>query len=463
MNQLHLFLDNRLLASLANVTRRVNPAVKHPANPVLTRAEPWENPLNVIFGSVLRDSRDGRFRMWYQAGPDVAYAVSRDGLAWNKPGCGIARRDGVRTNLVVPAGQLGHYYELCGVLPNPRPRCAADRLMMFFVSIQFNYRGKSPARFHPGQRRGLGVAYSGDGVHWRLARDFATEAVCDISRLMYDPARERFVLFGRTRHIAPAVACRWRRDPWYRQHGWDRAVVRLESANGLRWSAPERVMSADPRDPPGTEIYSLSAFLHAGIHVGLVQLFHNTADNCNLDYQLAFSRDGRHFQRVEPRQPFLSPGPVSAWDRFNLSLGGLPPVTVGDEWWFYYGGRTYRHPPYSGKDTSEKRGSIGLAKVKRDRLLALEASFDGGRVLTTPLTINPRRLALNANAAWGRIEVALCDDGGRPLPGLTANVERVDGLSVPVGLPAAAARRVAGRKVRLRFTLRNAQLYAVYT
>jgi hypothetical protein len=306
------------------------------------------------------------------------------------------------------------------------------------------------------------VAYSGDGVRWQLARDFATEAVCDISRLTYDSATKRFLLFGRTKHIAPAVARRWRRGPWYRQHGWDRAVVRLESADGLRWSAPELVMSAEPRDPPGAEIYSLSAFPHAGLHIGLVQLFYNRADHCNLDYQLAVSRDGRHFQRVEPRQPFLSTGGIGAWDRFNLSLGCLPPVTVGDEWWFYYGGRTYRHPPYDGKDTAEKRGSIGLAKVRRDRLLALEASFDGGRVLTKPLTLNPRRLAINANVAWGRIEAAICDESGRALPGLEAKVQGVDGLSVPLRFPAAGLRRMIRGKARLQFTLYNAQLYAVY-
>ena len=82
--------------------------------------------------------------------------------------------------------------------------------------------------------------------------------------------------------------------------------------------------------------------------------------NRALDVQLAVSRDGVRFTRdrgtIAARQgarptrtAFLPNGPVGSWDRFNQSLANNPPIAVGDELRFYYGGRTYRHAPYKGK------------------------------------------------------------------------------------------------------------------
>lgn len=78
-----LFLDDYLIASMENVTRRVCPARKHPANPLLWPEEPWEGSVALIYGSITRD--DGKYRMWYLSGIGVSYAESDDGIAWHKP------------------------------------------------------------------------------------------------------------------------------------------------------------------------------------------------------------------------------------------------------------------------------------------------------------------------------------------------------------------------------------------
>src|SRR5262249_1158663 len=53
----HLFLDDHLIASSTNVVRRIHPAEKSKSNPVIRSTEPWEEPLNVIYGSVIRDGQ----------------------------------------------------------------------------------------------------------------------------------------------------------------------------------------------------------------------------------------------------------------------------------------------------------------------------------------------------------------------------------------------------------------------
>jgi len=134
-----------------------------------------------------------------------------------------------------------------------------------------------------------------------------------------------------------------------------RAVARVESADFVRWNFTEPltapvVMTAELEDEPGTEIYSVSVFPYESATIGLVQVFHARPDACTLDVQLAVSRDGMHFTRVADRSPILPVGPIGSWDRFNQSLANNPPIAVGDELRLYYGGRTYRHSPYQGKD-----------------------------------------------------------------------------------------------------------------
>ena len=77
-----LFLDDFLIASMKGARRMIEPARKHPANPVLWPTEDWEDTMATVYGSVLRDG--GRFRMWYHSRIGVGYAESDDGLKWER-------------------------------------------------------------------------------------------------------------------------------------------------------------------------------------------------------------------------------------------------------------------------------------------------------------------------------------------------------------------------------------------
>src|SRR6185503_2142000 len=125
--------------------------------------------------------------------------------------------------------------------------------------------------------------------------------------------------------------------------------------------------------------------------------------------QLAVSRDSIHFTRVGERETFLPVGPVGSWDRFNLSLANNDPIVSGDELRFYYSGRLYRHNPYSGPDKGVEKSGIGFATIRRDRFVALEASFDGGEILTKPMNFKGTALHLNAQSEFGAIQVELLD------------------------------------------------------
>ncbi len=248
-------------------------------------------------------------------------------------------------------------------------------------------------------------------------------------------------------------------DGSWRSWGWGRAVTRIESKDFHSWSKGELVLAADDRDPEGSEIYSMSAFPYEGIYIGMVQMFYGLPDQGNLEIQLAASRDGRNFERVEPRDPFIPEVQIGDWDRFNVSLGCMPPISVDDELWFYYGGRTYRHSPYNGKDSGPSSCHIGLAKTKRGRFVSLEASFDGGMILTKPLILRGSQLFINANAEFGSIQVALLDEQGNQILGWQSTISGEDNIRIPVDFEQSSLADLAGRCIKIQFILENAQIF----
>ena len=465
-----LFLDDYLIASMENVDRVIHPAEKAPSNPVLWPQETWEGKVAIVYGSVLRDA--DKFRMWYHGEAGVSYAESADGIAWSKPALGLYPVDGQDTNILIKRGAtegepnaLPYFYELFGVHRDERSTDPERRYVMGFLSIQREYSGPQEDPFHKGERRGLGVATSPDGIHWTLRENFATDAICDGGTYwMLDPAREEYVLYGRTKHIPEGLLAAWGVDAWVKKSFWGRAVARIQSLDFLHWdftksaTAPV-VMTPDEKDTPGTEIYSLHVFPYEGLYIGLLQVFHNQADACHLDIQLAVSRDGVTFSRVGDRTPFIPVGPVGSWDRFNTSVANNPPVVVNGELRFYYGGRTYRHSPYDGPDKGQSGGGIGYASIRRDRFVSLEASFEGGVIETVPAELAGASIHLNAVSRFGTIDVEVLDAQTRS-PVAVAQAVSEDALDIPVKWKEGVT-PPKGPCI-LRITPRNAQLYALW-
>ncbi|UCD30547.1 MAG: hypothetical protein JSV03_08795, partial [Planctomycetota bacterium] len=441
-----LFLDDYIITLKTNVERRIHPANKHPANPLIWPSEPWEGKVALVHGSVIKDG--DKYRMWYLSSSGTSYAESQDGIIWTRPQLDIVRIDEHKTNILIrrdtdpdQPNALPYIYNQFGVCKDIREPDPSRRYKMGFLSIHRDYKGPREDLFHKGQRRGLGVAASPDGIHWKLIDNWTTEAICDgPTHWMFDPVRRKYVLYGRTKFIAPDVKKICDQDEWCKRYFWGRSVTRLESPDFITWDITERaagpvVMTPDSQDPMGTEIYSMMVFPYESVYIGLMQIFHNQPEACNLDVQLAVSRDSINFTRVGDRSLFIPNGSVGSWDRFNNSIANNPPIAVGDELRFYYSGRTYRHSPYSGYDKGISGGGIGFAAIKRDRFVSLGASFEGGQIITKPLKLKGHTLHLNAKSDYGEIivEVIAKDDTtvakSRPLKcdSLDAVVEWEDG------------------------------------
>ena len=238
------------------------------------------------------------------------------------------------------------------------------------------------------------------------------------------------------------------------------------STNLLHWGEPWFVLTPDDRlDEGQTQFYAMDGYLRRGdLLIGMVKVLRDDLksdsppdppDAYGIGYTtLAWSHDGEHW--VRDREPFLDRSPQrGAWDHAHAWIDEQVPV--GDEVYLYYGGYRRGH-----KVNRFEERQIGLAKMKRDRYAGREAGPSGGRFITPLVTFNAEVLTLNTDAPAGEVRVQVIAPDGRPIPGF-ANTDcemvRGDVLAAPVrwARPLSA---LAGKPVRLEFSLKNARLFA---
>ncbi len=91
-----------------------------------------------------------------------------------------------------------------------REKDPARRYKMGFNDVDFKHTGPGGDPFHKGQRRGLGVAASVDGIHWKLLDNWATESIIDGgTHWMFNAERSKYILYGRTKFQPPAEVTAW--------------------------------------------------------------------------------------------------------------------------------------------------------------------------------------------------------------------------------------------------------------
>lgn len=461
-NAKQLFIDDWLIESSTGLTRTFHTAVKHEANPLLKPERPWEIPAVLLSGSVIYDPARtaDRFRIWYlcytpQHTPDfkgvkkkdgnIAYAVSSDGLHWHRPSLGLHEFNGSRDNNIVITGPYG------------------------FPGVIFDPRDPDPQRrykAHARTSKGHTAYFSPDGIHWSEPRVMDLDGY-DRSSVHWDPIRKNW--FASTKswfRVEPNAA------PW-RGRGYQ------PSNDFLHFHGKSKFLAATT--PESEElVYALEPFYYESLFLGIWARYRHEPDGL-LDPQLALSRNGFHWQRPTPQSLIpLSPLPANfirektpgspetgvdvlapgvPWDYGNTNINILGPLRVNDELWLYYSGRTSDHR------TSPQTGAIGLAKLRLDGFASL-GSTDQGTIITRPLHLAPGTLHLNADADNGELRAEFLDEQSQPIPGYTAaecTPLTTDNLrhelrwnNSPDLYP------LQGKTVRLRVTLRNADLYALW-
>ena len=437
-----LLLDDRVVERADGLRLRVGTVVKHPANPLFGEDRAWEVRLDNGYFNLARDGTTGAYQCWYspfivdelttgtlearraavryRSTPTremgLCYAVSRDGLRWEKPELGLVEFGGNRANNLVMRSVHG-----AGVLEDPLDPDPARRFKVF------------GGEQIPGRPRRFQVAFSPDGRRWSAPIVSMEIGVTGDTHnvAIWAPELGRYV--GLTR--------RWLAG--------QRLVMRSESADFTRWSPAVEVMRGDEVN----QTYALTVFRHADRYLGLLMVMNQQTDRVHCE--LAWSPDTVRWHRIDPGRALIpvseSPGAYD-WGCVYAASG---PVFVGDEVRLYYGAS-------SGPHTGWRHGFLALATLPRDRFAGYVAGGEEGVLVTRPVTLGPRGLTVNLTATGGSATMDILDESGSPVPGLRAQWVGADGLRLePRWESAGESASVAGRTVRLRFRLRNATLYAV--
>ena len=505
------FFDDLLVEQGQNITRRYYRPEKVSREPLIRSDRPWERVTYFTCNAwnVIRDPADGLFKCWYedwQVGDPakavtyisesdgklcldlhgqwpsrLCYAQSNDGLHWEKPELDIVEEDGRKTNIVLGGGSFGPvhcaYVYLDTADPDPARRYKA----------MFEHRRAKGGNDMAGEGE-FRAASSADGIHWRPWDDRIHYGRCgdvlgDVITISRDP--ESGIYWANNRHPRMCSAhSQDRRQPvepgWIppfhpnnRLHENRRRVFRSESHDLCNWSTPQPLVLPDNAwDNIDDSFYGMEQFQVGDDWVGLVNVFHMT-DN-TLDVQAAHSRNGRNFQRIQPGRPWLARGGKEGWDRGMVNICSKP-VVVGDELYVYYGGAPNHHDWWvtgsaEGLDVPEARDmslvdyGLGLARMKKDRLVSLSSAEAREGVLVTPaMSTAGTRLIINARTrAGGSVRVAAADGQNRVHAGFDRDccigfsgdaVEHEVRWNAQDRLPAGPFRK-------LHFYLRNADLFS---
>ena len=218
-----LFIDDDVIASVQNITRRRHSPRKHPANPLMRRDQPWEDTpyFRTSAFDVVRDPADGLFKCWYEdvqnyfairpgiglTDARVCYAQSADGVHWEKPRLGIRAIDGMDTNVVLDLSPAARARTQTVIL-DPVAVDPSRRFKMLHVQYERHDRPpaglRADAHSFPAQNLygvGLCMQVSEDGVRWQPhpGNPIIPYWAGDVEILTYDPIDRKYVLYGRAR------------------------------------------------------------------------------------------------------------------------------------------------------------------------------------------------------------------------------------------------------------------------
>jgi len=503
----HLFLDDLVVQETAGLSRTMHRPEKRGA--VLRPDVPSDGTLIQVRAAPMWVPEEAVYKLVYLAYADAnrgvvgpAYAVSKDGLHWEKPTIGEVEVLGDTNNNWLPVG-LG--------LRWPQ-NCLSD--------VIYDPADPDPARRYKGLLGALGrvPVVSPDCIHWQTL-DAPPIPSSDESQLVYDRERGRYLAmlktgneYGRAFSIAVSEDFTHWSEPRF-LFGADaddqplavefirRRIIDPGVAKPLFVDPEPSVGWTPPQDKPAqptwrAECYNIAVFPYEGLYIGLPQMYYptgtalparNNTDGFHL-IQLAMTRDLVHWTRLGNRQPFIGPsrvdgGLVGIFDRQQLCVTSRP-VDRSDALWFYYSGLKWRAHLYElwpdgsprdpatlsdaeRADRDDGWGAVCLAVLRKDGFISLDANENGGYVLTEPLQLAGAGLLVNLDAPDGELLAEVLDAQGEALPGVSradAVPVRGDAARLPVAWQSGAGlTALAGQTVRFRFHLRQARLYAFWT
>lgn len=430
-------------------------------NPILKAEKEWEfnamgDPYAAPFsGGVWYDEIDRIYKMWYSAGGKkelgliTCYAESMDGKHWVKPVLDVV----AGTNIV---DTLEH--DCVSVLLDKFESDPSKRYKMFLVEFNSRYTVS------------MKLKYSADGIHWGKTVALSGE-IYDRCAAYYDPFRQEYVLSlktmtekGRSRNFLSG------KDPELLVSLAHRTYDQTSDKYIRYWFSADE---DDPRNPDfptiRPQIYNHEAMPYESLMLGYFSVWqgpeNKDCDQLNIQKRnevlIGWSKDGFHWNR-ENKQPFISvDSDRNAWNAGNVQSTAGNPLIVGDSLYFYVSGR------YNSKPVHDSNFATGLAMLRRDGFMSVQAGNREGYLTTIPFVAESKHLFVNAAVLSGKLLVEVLDEKGNSIEGFTKKdvlpVKHLDSTCKPVSWKKHTdISLLTGKTISLRFYLTNGDLYSFW-
>ena len=441
-----LFVDRTLIESIHDAHLVLHHPVKREI--AIKPEHPWEKN-GVSYMVTFKDGE--RFRAWYRVDATgltanrqsmAAYAESDDGIHWHKPKLGLIEFDGSKENNLVWNGDIVNLAVFRDDNPTAKP----------------NERYKAI-----GRKSDLFTLVSPDGLRWKPSSDkpIHTARPFDSHNIAFwDPVSEQYVTY--TRGVRKEGSLGEGMAGKFFDNGV-RWVRRSTSRDFLTWSELEPIQTGKH---PREEFYTNATIRYERAPDYLFMFPSRFASarepqpgwkygkGVN-DIVLLTSRDGLHFERTF-MEGFIRPGlDQGNWHERSLYMERGVLQTSPTELSLYCM-QNWRLPSVH----------IRRYTLRLDGFVSVQAGYDGGELITKPIVFSGKRMFLNySTSAVGSLRVELQDEDGKPLPGFALHDcleiygDRVDAAVSWKSSADVAA--LAGETVRIRFVIRDADLYAL--
>lgn len=427
-NRRELFVDDFLIDRMsAGVSLQVQKP--EPQEVVLVTGESWEGNTCAYY-SIFQD--EDIYRMYYRGSHAVkmksaheevtCYAESKDGLHWTKPKLGLHEWDGSTDNNIILTG-LGTHCFVAFKDDNPA------------APPESRYKGISRGR--PVGKKGLYVFQSPDGIHWSPIKDepVITDGYFDSQNLAFwDPHTKKYVDYHRT--FIDGV----------------RAIMMCTSDDFVNWSEPTLL---EYPGVPDQHLYTNAIRPYDDaphLRIGFPTRY--LPKTQQVEPVFMASRDGVSFTRYSDAViPQTAPKDRDG-NRSNYMTHGLLQLPGKPDELSVYATEAY----YSGPDSRVRRFTY-----RKDGFVALQGTGD---VLTKPIRFQGSRMLLNYRCRQGgSLKVQMqTEHGNEILANLSAEngVLTGDAVNHKVNWKYAnPGQKNDGHPVRLRFELKDAEVYAL--
>lgn len=443
-----LFVDAMLLDTLDSVQHVPGFPVHEETVLVFDRA--WEGRY-CGYVTVFKDA--DRFRMYYRGLPEArrdgsdsevtCYAESADGIQWTKPDLGLFTVQGHSENNVVLAGQAPYSHNFTPFL-NSRPGAPPEERYLALAGTS---------------ETGLTTFASADGLRWEKRDEgVIRDGAFDSQNVAFWSDTEACYVcyfrswseggFGGYRWVSRTTSTDFRNwsEPQVMDAGGTPPEHLYTNQTVSYYRAPHMYIALAARFMPGRRAVSEEAARALGVEGGY---FNDCSDNV-----LMSSRGGNRYDRTF-MEGFVRPGiGLEHWtSRTNYPAWGIVP-TGESEMSFYiqhnYGQPTARLDRYS---------------LRPDGFASIRAGYDGGAFTTRPVAFSGSSLAVNySTSAAGFVRVALLAQDGSPIEGCGLDdCDELFGNEIDHRVTwknSADVAALAGRPIRLRFQMKDADVYA---